>query len=200
MSWYGIDLQNYAADLDIVKLPQTHRILGLLSSRTVEIPVELDPAFDLNKTCHLTRLIVEWGVAPLAFLQTLKQDSFSYAYVGREDYTMYPLIQPGAFLRIDETQNTVATGPWRTEVERPVYLVETRAGFFCAWCELRHDELILHSHPTSRVATRIFPHPQDAEVIGRVVGVATHFGASRERAVAAIKDPLPWKDVAGRSC
>jgi hypothetical protein len=37
---------------------------------------------------------------------------------------------------------------------------------------MRRDEIILQPHPLSPVAVRILRHPQDAEVLGQVVGVA----------------------------
>jgi hypothetical protein len=41
---------------------------------------------------------------------------------------------------------------------------------------VRRGEIILQSHPLSPVPARILKHPQDAEVVGQVVGVAMRLG------------------------
>jgi hypothetical protein len=85
---------------------------------------------------------------------------------------MYPILPPGSFLQIDESKNEVINGVWRSEYERPIYFVETREGYTCSWCTLKHDQLVLQSHPLSPVPVRIMSHPRDAEVVGQVVGIA----------------------------
>ncbi|HEU4768159.1 MAG TPA: helix-turn-helix transcriptional regulator, partial [Pyrinomonadaceae bacterium] len=42
-----------------------------------------------------------------------------YGYMGLTDYTMYPLIRPGALLEIDPSQNKLQTSQWHNEFERP---------------------------------------------------------------------------------
>ena len=63
-------------------------------------------------------------------------------------------------------------GSWRSEYERPIYFVETRDGYTCCWCSMRRDEIVLQPHPLSPVPIKILRHPQEAEVLGQVVGVA----------------------------
>ena len=67
-------------------------------------------------------------------------------------------------------------GIWRSEYERPIYFVETREGFTCCWCSLKGDHMILQPHPLSPVAVRVLRHPQEAEVLGQVVGIALKLG------------------------
>jgi hypothetical protein len=73
---------------------------------------------------------------------------------------------------VDESRNRVVEGSWRSEYERPIYFVETRDGHTCSWCSMRREEIILQPHPLSPVPVRILRHPQEAEVLGQVVGVA----------------------------
>jgi len=73
---------------------------------------------------------------------------------------------------VDESRNKVVEGGWRSEYERPLYFVETRDGYTCCWCSMRKDEIILQPHPLAPAAVRILRHPQEAEVLGQVVGVA----------------------------
>ncbi len=106
---------------------------------------------------------------------------------------MYPLLLPGSFVQVDESRDEVAEGTWRAEIERPIYFVETREGFQCCWCALRGDHIVLQPHPLSPVTPRVVRHPQEAEVIGQVVGIAMRLGdwqpAPRE---ARLKSPTRW--------
>ena len=89
---------------------------------------------------------------------------------------MYPILPPGSFIQVDESRNQVVEGSWRSEYERPIYFVETRDGYTCCWCTLQQEGLVLQSHPLSPVPVRVLKHPQEAEVIGQVVGVAMRLG------------------------
>jgi hypothetical protein len=43
----------------------------------------------------------------------------------------------------------------------------------------KNDQIVLQPHPLSPIQIRILRHPQDAEVIGQVVGVAMRLGEWR---------------------
>ena len=171
MSWYGVDLDEYRADLGVVALAKSHLVTGLNSGMTVNMPVKMDPSFQITKTSNLGRMIERWGIVPLAFLEQFKKD-YTYGFIGTEDFTMYPLLLPGSFVQVDEQRNRVEMGAWRSEFERPIYFVETRDGFVCCWCALNGNELLLQPHPLSPATARTVKHPQEAEVLGQVVAVA----------------------------
>ena len=173
---YGVDLSSTAADFAICRPGNTHRAEIAESAGSVRVPVKLDPGFDLRQTADMKRMIEKWGTVPLQYLQELEKDKYTYAYIGTEDLTMYPLILPGSFVQVDESRSRVEEKKWRSELERPIYFVETREGHVCCWCSVRRGEIVLQSHPLSPVAPRILRHPQDAEVIGQVVGVAMRLG------------------------
>jgi hypothetical protein len=141
--------------------------------------VRLDPSFDPRRTLNLGRVVERWGVVPLAYLNQFANTDYTYAYLGSEDFTMYPLLLPGSFLQVDESRNEVMEGAWRSEYERPIYFVETREGFTCCWCSLEGDQITLQPHPLSPVRVRVARHPRDAEVLGQVVGVAMRLGEWR---------------------
>ena len=172
LSWYGVDLTQQAQDLKVVEPPKTHRLSAHVGAGAVQVPVRLDPGFDIRKTSNLGRMIEKWGEIPLIFLQQLAQSPYTHGYIGSEDFTMYPLLLPGSFVQIDETRNKVCEGMWRSEYERPMYFVETREGYCCCWCALRQNQLVLQPHPLSPVQPRILKDQQEAEVLGQVVGVA----------------------------
>jgi transcriptional regulator with XRE-family HTH domain len=169
---YGVDLGSSAADFAICSPRKTHRAEVFNGNNPVQMPVKLDPAFDVKRSSNLGRMIENWGIVPLQFLGELSKKKYIYGYIGMDDLTMYPLILPGTFLQIDEERIRVEEGPWRSEFERPIYFVETREGHVCCWCSVRRGEIVLQSHPLSPVAPRILKHPQEAEVLGQVVGIA----------------------------
>jgi len=119
----------------------------------------------------------EW--LPLAYLEQLSKIDYTYGYIGSEDLTMYPILPPGSFIQVDEARNKVLEGGWRSEYERPIYFIETREGDTCCWCTISRDDVILQPHPLSPVAPRVLRYPQQAEVIGQVVGVALRLGEWR---------------------
>ena len=169
---YGIDLASAAADFAICSPSKTHRLEFFNGKGMVQVPVKFDPGFDFKRTSGLGRMIENWGVLPLQYLQELSKKKYIYAYIGMEDLTMYPLLLPGSFLQVDEERSRVEEGQWRSEFERPIYFVETREGYVCCWCSLKRGEIVLQSHPLSPVPPRILKHPQEAEVVGQVVGLA----------------------------
>jgi hypothetical protein len=54
----------------------------------------------------------------------------------------------------------------------PANLPELRNGYLCGWCEIDKGKLVVVPHPQSRQSVRQFAHPSQAEIVGRVTGVA----------------------------
>lgn len=179
LSWYGVDFNEVIADFNVVSPPKSHRAEALEGSTELRIPVRMDPGFDPRKTANLGRMVEQWGLVPLAYLAQFAQTSFTYGYIGTEDFSMYPLLPPGSFVQIDESKNKVIQGQWHSEYERPIYFVETRSGHVCCWCAIKGDLIVLQPHPLSPVPIKMLRHPQDAEIIGQVVGVAMRLGEWR---------------------
>lgn len=136
LGFYGVEIGNLPIDHQTLMPPRTHRFSGLDFIDSVEIPVRLDPGFDPKSTSMLGRFVIDWGAVPMAYLNQFKTREFSYGYVGSEDWTMFPLVQPGSLVQIDESETTIQRGSWPSEYERPIYFVELRDSFRCCWCEL----------------------------------------------------------------
>ncbi len=169
---YDIDLSRVPGDLSVSEAPNSGLMGGLEHQQQVEIPLVLDPGFREESTTLIVRMIQRWGTAPLAMLVNLLDRKYTYGYIGSKDWTMYPLILPGAFVQIDESKHRVEEGMWRSEYERPIYFVEMRDGFVCCWCDVDGTMLTLRSHPMSPVKTRTLRLGSEAEVLGQVVGIA----------------------------
>jgi len=176
LSWYGVELDGMAHDLEMVMPPKSHLSAALTGVSSVRMPVRLDPGFDPRRTANFGRMVEQWGMVPLAYLAQFESRPYTYGYIGSEDLTMYPILPPGSFVQVDESRNRVLDGVWRSEYERPIYFVETRDGHTCCWCSLSREEVILQPHPLSPVQARALRYPQEAEVIGQVVGIAIKLG------------------------
>jgi len=176
LAWYGVELDAISADLDRGRPQRSHLSDALGNVTEIRMPTKLDPGFSLQKTTNLKRVIEQWGVIPMAYLSLFAEDRYTYGYIGTEDFTMYPILAPGSFVQVDETKNKVAEGMWRSEIERPIYFVEMRDGYTCCWCSIKRDTIVLQSHPLSPAPVRVLKYPQEAEVLGQVVGVAMRLG------------------------
>jgi transcriptional regulator with XRE-family HTH domain len=176
LSFYGLELDGISTDLGSGHPQKSHLTEASCNLSEVRIPTRLDPGFSLQKTADLKRIIEQWGTVPMAYLERFADDRYTYGYIGSEDYTMHPILPPGSFVQVDETKNKVSEGVWRSEFERPIYFVEMRDGFTCCWCSKKGDSIVLQPHPLSPTAVRVLRHPQEAEVLGQVVGVAMRLG------------------------
>jgi len=171
---YGVDPDRIHRYRELLKLDATHPVsVESLNQRGgVTLPVRLDPSFKWESTQLLNRMVSMWGRIPTALLQEINPRNQMFGYVGLEDYTMFPILRPGALVMIDGNRRKVAAGGWRNELDRPIYFVELREGYRCAWCQLEESKLTLIPHPTSGVSVQTYRHPDDAEVAGQVIGVA----------------------------
>lgn len=175
---YGIDQDAIGSEWSSSEPANSHLVTLESEETACNVPIKLDPGFDLRETSDLGRMVQQWGPVPFSMLSHLASQEYTYAFIGTEDYTMYPILQPGSFVQVDESEGRrrVVERQWRSEYERPIYFVETRDGFTCCWCSIRLNALVLQPHPLSPAQVRILKHPQEAEVIGQVVGVAMRIG------------------------
>jgi transcriptional regulator with XRE-family HTH domain len=172
LKMYSIDLARMPGDLNLSETPNSCLSSALEAQENAYMPVELDPGFREESTTHIVRMIQRWGTVPIILLKNFLDRKYTYGYIGSADWTMYPLILPGAFVQIDENRRRVEEGGWRSEYERPIYFVEMRQGFTCCWCEVSGTVLTLKPHPMSPAKTRMVRLGSEAEVLGQVVGIA----------------------------
>jgi len=204
---YGLDLHDllcrFGVDANAVRVYRER----FLSDRTrpmsaevhgfedkVTLPIRLAPGFHWETTQLLNRIVAQWGEVPAAFLVGCNPRRQTYAYVGLEDRTMFPLVRPGSLLMVDSERRRISREAWKDEFERPIYFVELRDAYRCAWCQVEGPRLLLISHPHSGVPVESFNLGRDADIVGQVVGVAM-------RLVAASKttpepEPAPLRQAA----
>jgi transcriptional regulator with XRE-family HTH domain len=176
---FGIQAGVMAKERSLSRPPKTY-LLPLsdvpVSESAVPLPTP-GPALQLEKTNLLARLVDIWGDIPVPLLRHLDLRHYLYGYIGLRDRTMAPLIPPGSFVQIDAKQTRVKKAPARkspsqSQFRRPIYFVDIREGYACGWCQIENGILTLVPHPDSPEKIRTFHHPDQAEIVGRVTGVA----------------------------
>jgi transcriptional regulator with XRE-family HTH domain len=192
---FGIDLERIGFHQLEIRLPKTHpaRLEVYNEDRTITFPVRFHKGFRLEKTTLLSQMVKIWGEVPISVIRHLDVKRSEYGYVGLRDHTMDPLIPPGSFVQIDNQVHEVLTpSPWRTELDRPVYFVKIRSGYACSWCELKGNRLTLLPHPLSRSRVRQFAYPREAEIVGRVTGIAMRIVRPEKQATGvSVRSPKP---------
>ena len=182
LSWYGVDPAAIPADAAATPLAETHVIGFAADGQTqAHIPVALDPGIDFRKTTYLSRMIQRWGTVPLTLLSGLDVQNHRYAFIGSEDWTMYPLVPPNSLVMIDESRRKIVNSGWTTEFERPIYFLEHRGGYVCGWCTLNENSLVVQPHPASPCPPQVWVYPEQIEVVGQVSGIAMPLDQGKRR-------------------
>jgi hypothetical protein len=100
------------------------------------------------------------------------------AVIGIQDRTLYPLITPGTIIKIDTFRRSIAPRKeWKDEFDRPCYLLYTRKGYVCAWCDLESMGKYLRIVPHFRGSIPDYMGPamyprllaEEVEVVGRAI-------------------------------
>lgn len=185
---YGVDTTKINRLQTEIPLPQTHltSVEVFDDTGTITFPIRFDQGFDKAKTNLLSRMVEIWGEVPIGVIRHLDVRHSMYGYIGSEDRTLHPLLRAGSFVQIDASIKKILTIKWQTEYDRPIYFVELRDGYACSWCELQGSQLILIPHPLSGCAIRQFKYEAEAEIMGRVTGLAMRIVPSGESAPSEI--------------
>jgi transcriptional regulator with XRE-family HTH domain len=192
-SVYGISLQKLISlFLNLDAAEQLHTALGLQhthmaafdasTKKTIPFPAHLATTSRTADPAVGDSLTAAWGEVPVPLIQHLNMPQSRYGLIGLSDYTMYPLIPPGSVVQLEDCQKVAKPVPYRTELERPIYFLESREGYVCSWCEVSRGQLFSIPHPLSPCRPQAFPFPSEIDVIGRVTGVALRFEREAARA------------------
>ena len=182
LRWYGINLDELTADAARLELRITRLIdFNPSDEATAELPADMDPDLDLTKTFYLTPHVRRWGQLPFSLLRALDIKRHRYAFIGTDDWFMYPVLPPGSFVQIDEGKRRLSSESWSQEYERPIHLVEHRGGYCCGWCTERSGLLIVQAHSASQLEPEVFRYPGEADIVGQVVAVAMRLDLGKRR-------------------
>ncbi len=179
LRWYGVPVELLASDALQIRHQETHA-LHFTPETAAAIPPGLDREIDLNKTTFLQHITGRWGKMPLSFLASLEQRHLHYGLVGMSDWSMYPVLQPGALVLIDQNRRKIAADGWTTEFDRPIYFLEHRDGYRVGWCSNIAGRLLLEPHPASQQPPALFDY-SDIDVVGQVAGVAMILESKKRR-------------------
>jgi transcriptional regulator with XRE-family HTH domain len=104
-----------------------------------------------------------------------QRNRYRKGIVGRKDRSLYPMIRPGTIITVDTHQRAIVSHKeWTDEFDRPIYLLYTRNGYACGWCQLTEGGTRLNvvSHLMAKLDVLPLAYGKDVEVVGRVVSVA----------------------------
>lgn len=114
------------------------------------------------------------GGAHFPGIKEAEPKRYRYGYIGLNDRRMTPILRPGSMVLVDTVLRRIEDADWSSEYDRPLYFVETRAGYRCGWFYKHKSRLIMQPHTLSRCAPEAWKTPEEAEVVGKVVGVITY--------------------------
>ena len=183
LRWYGVPVELAGGDALHVGIRHTHPIQVTGPEAAEPDPPEpplRDGSFDPKRTVFLNHILGRWGKQGLAFLNSSDIRQQRYGFIGLEDWSMYPILRPGALVLIDPNRRKIATAGWSSEVDRPIYFIEHRDGFLCGWCSLSNGRLIVEAHPSSHVPPSILD-PNVTDILGQVIGVAMILDVRKRR-------------------
>jgi len=169
--WYEVPFEEHFSDGSQLPAPNTHLAAAPASLR---LPIRFDPGFDPKRTEFLSRMVERWGQLEGTLFN--QQPRYRYGYVGLSDRMMDPLLRPGSLVMLDPALREICNSDWGNEYERPIYFIETRERYRCSWCQRDSDQIILLPHPLSGCNPEYYRHPDEAEIIGQVVGVVMRLG------------------------
>lgn len=136
-------------------------------------------------------------VVPIPQTDASANSKHRYGYVGLSDRRMMPLLRPGSTVLIDTTLKQIEDADWSSEYDRPMYFVEIRNGYRCGWFQKDKSRLIMQPHTLSHCAPEAWRTPDEAEVVGQVVGVVTYLGEPWTYCPAAVpEERLNWSSKA----
>lgn len=193
LRWYGVPLELLPSDAVQIGIEETHA-LHFTADNEALVPPSLESEADLNKTTFLSHMVRYWGKMPLSLLAGPEQRNLHYGFIGLADWSMYPILQPGSLVLIDQNRRKIAADGWTSEFDRPIYFLEHRDGYRAGWCSRVGGRLLLEPHPAAQQSPTLFEY-SDIDVIGQVTGVAMLLESRRRRhaRISAIpaKSPNP---------
>jgi transcriptional regulator with XRE-family HTH domain len=197
LGWYGVQTDLLPAESLLMPLNET-RMVELPTTASFTVPQPADCEIDLNSTTFLSHVIRRWGKTGLSLLNGWDLGRQRFGFIGLEDWSMYPLLHPGALVLIDERMRRIATDGWTNELDRPIYFLEHRGGFRCGWCAAYEDRILVQPHPSSLQKPGWYAIGE-IDVIGQVTGVAMLLEQTKGRHARSGATPEASPNPPGRA-
>jgi transcriptional regulator with XRE-family HTH domain len=163
-SWYEAPFLQRFQDESAFPSAVTH-----LSEVRPEIAAQGEENFARRETELLKQLPPALGSFPATVSADLSR--CRYGYVGLADRRMAPILRPGSIVLVDTGTRNIEDRQWWNEYERPIYFVELKEGYRCGWFQKERSRLMMQPHVLSRCAPEVWHMPEEAEVVGKVVGL-----------------------------
>lgn len=190
--WYEAPFRQTLHDGAAFPPPRTHLGAPMLWPDTThpsKPEVESDATLLLQRRPTPAVPIPQWEIS--------LNGRICYGYVGLSDRRMVPLLRPGSTVLIDTGRRRIEDAEWSSEYDRPMYFVEIRNGYRCGWFQKEKSLLIMQPHTLSRCTPEVWRTPEEAEVIGQVVGVVTYLNEPWSYYREAIREArADWKSKA----
>lgn len=167
--WYEAPFQQSFEDGAAFPAPLTHLYEF---PKSPAVPGREELGLDGESTGMLKELPP--GVARFPGMKETETKRYRYGYIGLSDRRMNPLLRPGSMVLVDTVLRRIEDADWSSEYDRPLYFVETHGGYRCGWFYKYKSRLIMQPHTLSRCAPEAWRTPEEAEVVGKVVGVITY--------------------------
>ena len=168
----GVPVSESLSEHKTLRLPHTYLVGPAPEAykSAMQSAAKLREKLRVERTNLVPKMIETWDEVPLV-LQLMAGTDALYGYVGMDDYTLYPFVRPGAFVRIDPRQKKIPSVGWHGDHDRPIFFVELREHYVCSWCEMLDGRLILVPSQQSKRRTQHVRYPADATIVGRVSGI-----------------------------
>ena len=128
------------------------------------------------------RLLTAWSNIPLLLMREDDWLRGPLVMIGLSDYMMWPLLPPGTLLRLNKRVRTIPERKW-SEFERPIYLIEYKAKFYCCHAQRKGESILLISHAESPCPPSISIPSAEVTIRGQLTPVfrplAEHGSSSR---------------------
>jgi transcriptional regulator with XRE-family HTH domain len=167
LRWYEIPLDQFLGDAVSFAAPQTH---------LMAVPAFLrDTQRLVSSVSDCTDFLARNAAEQSGFGNILNSENghHRYASIGLEDHRMEPILRPGSVVLLDVSVRRLQESEWSNEYDRPMYFVELHEGYRCGWFQQEGTRLAMQPHPLSRCMPESWKTPDDAEIVGRVIGVVS---------------------------
>jgi hypothetical protein len=161
-----------------------HRETEVANTSADLMKTQLVSAKQFEENDH-QRVLENYRCMPIpenTILLPLEKDQASSPYrkvvIGRRDRALAPLIQAGSIVRIDTRKKAVVPEKdWNHDLDRPIYLLMTRYGLTCGWCETDANGMLTVLTHSKSDEPRQHWKRNDIDVIGRAVAVLLRLAA-----------------------